>query len=146
VLVKSLAVITISLSLGLFPSKVSADTRIPLSATGGVRSDYNDPSNAIAIFGNMFKQVSGSLSRRDTETHIRTVIFAASTLPTGEIAEWYNPDTGSGARIKVVFTKPVQGGQCRMLFTEVEKRGKVREYTEYACKTIDSQFWTFSAR
>ena len=145
-LVKSLVGITISLSLGLFASPAYSDVRVPPSATGGVRTDYMDPNNIVAIVGNIYKQATGSLTGEDRNTHIRTVIFAASTLATGESAEWFNRETGSGGRIRIVLTKPVQGGQCRLLFTEVEKGGHVREYSEYACKTIDSQFWTFVAR
>jgi surface antigen len=145
-LVKSTMVLMTSLILGLSVSSVYADTRIPLSATAGVRTDYHDPSNSVAIFLNIFKQASGSLSSEDRETHIRTVIFAAQNLPTGEEAAWANPENKTAGKVKIVMTRPTQGGVCRVLFTQVEKSGHVRDYHEVACRTIDSQFWSFSSR
>ena len=134
------------LTLTLSASIANAGTLIPLSATAGVRTDYNEPSNAIAIISNIYKQASGSLSSADQKQHIKTVIFAASNLETGATAEWTNPDNGTAGRVRIVMTKPVQGGYCRMLFTQVEKDNTIRDYTEWACKTIDSKFWTFSER
>ena len=134
------------LTLILSASAAHAVTTIPLSATAGVRTDYSEPNNFIAVLGNIYKQASGSLSNADQKQHIKTVIFAASNLETGSVAEWTNPENGTAGRVKVVMTKPVQGGYCRMLFTQVEKDNTIKDYTEWACKTIDSKFWTFSER
>jgi len=135
-----------SLSLLGFTNYSIADTSVPISATGGVRRDYQDPSNIVGLTVNLYKQFSGSLSRKDQSTHTKAIIIAAATLDNGQIAEWSNPENNTAGRIKVVLTKPVQGGFCRLLYTQVEKNGHVRDYTEYACKTIDSQFWSFSSR
>ena len=124
----------------------SADTRIPPSALGGARGDYTSSSSAFTIASNFFKYVSGSLTGDDRRMHINTIIFAASNLENGQYAEWQNPNTNSAGRVKVVLTEPAQGGFCRLLYTEVEKDDNIREYREYACKTIDSQYWTFYAR
>jgi surface antigen len=134
------------LTLILSASAANAVTTVPLSATAGVRTDYTEPSSMFAILTNVYKQASGSLSSEDQKQHIKTVIFAASTLETGSVAEWTNPANATAGRVKVVMTKPVQGGYCRMLFTQVEKDNVIRDYTEWACKTIDSKFWTFSER
>lgn len=134
------------LSLSGFADTVLADTRIPLSATAGVRTDYVDPNNLFSMSVNLYRQLTGSLSKEDKETHIKTVIFAVSTLDNGQIAEWSNPANGTAGRVKIVLTKPVQGGYCRQIYTLVEKNNDIREYNEFACRTLDSQFWTFSAR
>jgi surface antigen len=118
----------------------------PPSATAGVRDDFLTPSSVFAVAGNLLKQASGSLNREDRITHTKTLIWAASNLENGQMAEWSNPNNGTAGRTKIILTKPVQGGYCRMLSTLVEKEGIVKEYTEFACKTIDSQFWTFSTR
>lgn len=124
----------------------SADTRIPPSADGGAVADYGSSTSIVAIASNFYKQVTGSLNGEDRRLHINTVIYAAGNLDNGDVAEWSNPNSNSAGRIKIAHTLPVQGGFCRLLYTEVEKNDNIREYQEYACKTIDSQFWTFYTR
>jgi len=133
-------------TLILSASAAHAVTTVPLSATAGVRNDYIETSSIFALLTNVYKQASGTLSSEDQKQHIKTVIFAASNLETGSVAEWTNPANATAGRVKVVMTKPVQGGYCRMLFTQVEKDNVIRDYTEWACKTMDSKFWTFSER
>ena len=144
--VKNTMAVTILLILGLFASSAFADPRIPISATAGVRVDYYEPNNVIALIGNVVKQASSTLDKEDQNTHIRTVIFAAANLPTGDEAEWHNPANKTAGRVKIVMTRPAQGGVCRVLFTQVEKSSIVRDYHEVACKTVDSPYWIFSAR
>jgi hypothetical protein len=132
--------------LVLYADSSWSNTTVPISATGGVRTDYIKNDNLLAGSFNLFKYLKWSFSRQDQETHIRTVLFALSTLETGERAQWYNPETKSGARIHIVMTSPVQGGFCRTFFTEIEIDNESRNYTEKGCRTIDSQFWTFSGR
>jgi len=138
--------VMMSLSLLGFADPAEADVRVPPSAVGGARSDYVGPTSAIAVITNLYRQFDGSLPREDRDTHIKTVIFAAAALDNGRVAVWSNPANGTAGRVKVVLTKPVQGGYCRLLYTEVEKSNQIREYSEYACKTIDNQHWTFSLR
>lgn len=141
--VKNLTAITLSSILLLCANSVSASPNEPPSANGGVRTDYNDPNNLVAVVGNIYKQVSGSLAREDRLTHTKTAIYAASALDTGSVIEWSNPKNNTAGKIQIIKTRPVQGGICRLLFTQVEKDGTIRNYTEYACKTMDSRFWTF---
>lgn len=141
--VVNLMVCTMLLTLANF---ASADTRIPPSAEGGAPSDYGSSTSLFSIASNFYKQVTGSLTGEDRKMHINTIIYAASNLDNGDVAEWSNPNSNSAGRIKIALTMPVQGGYCRLLYTEVEKDYKIREYQEYACKTIDSQFWTFYTR
>jgi surface antigen len=138
--------ITVSILLLTASLCASAGTLVPISATAGVRTDYNEANSIITVISNVYKQATGTLSSEDTLTHTKTVIFAANNLETGKAVEWTNPNNGTAGRVQVVMTKPVQGGYCRMLFTQVEKDHTIRDYTEWACKTIDSKFWTFSER
>lgn len=142
--VKNLMVLMMLLMLPILGK--ASDIYTPPSATAGVRTDYVEPSSVVTIASNLYKHLNGSLNGQDQLTHTKTAIFAAAHLENGGIASWYNPDNGTAGRIKVVLTKPVQGGYCRLLFTEVEKGANIRQYSEYACKTIDNQFWTFSTR
>lgn len=144
--VKNLVAFTMLWSLFTLGNTAQADVFTPPSATAGVRDDFLTPNSIFAVAGNLLKQASSSLPREDQITHTKTLIWAASNLQNGQMAEWNNPNNGTAGRTKIVLTKPVQGGYCRMLYTLVEKEGIVKDYTEYACKTIDSQFWTFSTR
>ena len=144
--VKNLVASMMLWTLATLGSTAYANVFTPPSATAGVREDFLTPSSVFAVASNLIKQASGSLSWEDQIMHTKTLIWAASNLQNGQMAEWSNPNTGSAGRTKIVMTKPVQGGYCRMLYTLVEKDGNIRDFTEYACKTIDSQFWTFSTR
>ena len=125
---KKIVVSTLLLSLVAFAGNVQArNIDVPLSARGGE---------------GMFNVFAG-LYGDDYRTHVRTVVMAASSLDTGTAAEWVNESSGNAGKVRVVRTMPVQGGFCRLLFTQVEKGSKIYEYSEYACKTMDSQTWTF---
>lgn len=125
----------------------SADTRVPISATGGVRDyDHSNPTSVIESLFFIVKFLGHGLSYEDRETHTNAMIYAAHVLENGEVAEWYNSVNDTGARIRVLSTRPVQGGFCREMVTEVIIKGSARHYSERACKTIDNRFWTFSGR
>lgn len=143
---KSLFAFVLSSSLSLFANNSLANSNVPLSADGGVRTDYIENSGILAGAFNLIKYMNWSLNGYDRETHIRTVMYALTALETGQQAQWYNPETKSGARIQIVMTSPVQGGFCRTFFTQVEIDHQRRDYTERGCKTLDSQFWSFSVR
>ena len=145
-LAKSLMALMMSSGLALFANDSLANSNIPLSTDGGVRTDYIGNSGVLAGALNFIKYMNWSLNDHDRETHIRTVMYALTALETGQQAQWYNPETKSGARIQIVMTSPVQGGFCRTFFTQVEIDHQRRDYTERGCKTIDSQFWSFSVR
>ena len=121
-----------------------ADIFTPLSTTNGVRQDYNDNANVVAVAINLYKVVAGTLSGSDQETHTMTVIHAMQNLDNGEMTEWHNPAKDTSGRVQVVMTYPAQGGYCRKFFTEVRIKNTVREYTETGCKTMDSPYWNFS--
>jgi surface antigen len=125
-------------------STAHADVNIPLSATNGVRQDYQGNTSVVAVVVNMFKAVEGSLSHEDKQTHIMTVIHALQNSDNGEVSEWYNPSTDSAGRVSIVMTYPVQGGVCRRFFTEVRIKHRIREFSEQGCHTMDSRYWSFS--
>lgn len=143
-LAKSFQVITKFLILASIASTAYADTTVPLSATNGVRQDYQPNGSIIAIGVNLFKVFSGSLNAEDKQTHTMTVLNAMQNLDNGEIAEWFNPANDTAGRVRIVMTYPVQGGICRRFFTEVRIKNHIRDYEEQGCKTMDSRFWSFS--
>lgn len=143
-LVKSFLVSVKFLILISIASPALANVNIPLSATNGVRQDYQANTSFISLGVNLFKVFSGSLGFEDKQTHIMTVMHAMQNLDNDEIAEWYSAQNDTAGRVRVVMTYPVQGGVCRRFFTEVRIKNHIRDYTEVGCKTIDSQYWSFS--
>jgi hypothetical protein len=144
---KNITVAIVLLSLLGFSNHTAADTRIPLSATGGLRDhSTNRFTSVLEGMVYMLNSFNHSLNYVDQQTHTKAMIFAAENLDNGEITEWDNPSNGTAGKIRVMLTRPVQGGVCRLMFVQVEMRNNIRDYSEYACKTIDSQFWTFSLR
>jgi surface antigen len=119
---------------------------IPLSASNGVRTDYQPDTGVVSVVANIFKSFESTLSLDDKQTHIMTVMYAMQNLDNGETAVWYNQRAQTAGRVKVILTYPAQGGNCRRTFTEVRVGKEVREWEEVGCKTIDSQFWTFTGR
>lgn len=145
--VKNSAAALMLLSLLGFANTAQANTTVPPSATGGVRGDITQHMTSI-FEGISFvvNRMKYTLNPADQQTHIKAVIFAAQSLDNGEMTEWSNPANNTAAMIKIIMTKPVQGGYCRLLFTQVEIGQNIREYQEYACKTMDSEYWTFYSR
>jgi surface antigen len=123
---------------------IAGPANIPISATGGVRMNYNAPGSIIDFVVNTSRSISGRLSSEDTETHIETVLFAMNNVENGELVQWHNTKDKVSGRIKVILTMPVSGGYCRQFFTEINKNGSIKEYNEIGCRTIDSRFWTFT--
>ena len=102
-LAKSFQVITKCLILASIASSALA-TEVPLSATNGVRQDYQPNGSIVAMGVNLFKVFSGSLNAEDKQTHTMTVLHAMQNLDNGEIAEWYNPANDTAGRVRVVMT------------------------------------------
>jgi len=143
-LAKSFQALVKFLILVSIASTAHADVNVPLSATNGVRQDYQSNTSVLAIVFNMFKAVDGALSYEDKQTHIMTIIHALQNSDNGEVSEWHNPSTDSSGRVSIVMTYPVQGGVCRRFFTEIRIKQRVREFNEQGCHTMDSRYWSFS--
>ena len=139
-------ILSIFLVLTFCQTSVAGDIREPLSATGGVRNDYDSPTSSIAIILNFGKMMRGSLNKEDRARHTGAVIYALENAEDGQVVEWYNSNEETLGKIKPIMTWSVQGGICRKLITLVQKEGIAREYEEVGCHTIDSQFWSFSRR
>jgi surface antigen len=134
------------LTLLICQTSQASDLTVPLSATGGVRNDYDSPNSSFVLFSNLIKSWDGALSGTDKKRHTNAVILTLESVPDGEVMEWYNNTETTWGKIKPVLSWHVQGGVCRKLVTLIHKQGREREYEEVGCRTIDSQFWTFARR
>lgn len=122
------------------------DLRTPLSATGGVRNDYESPTSGVVVIANLFKAWSGSLSAEDKKRHTGAVLFALNNTLDGQVTEWYNNNELTMGKIKPIMSWHVQGGVCRKLITLIQRGDQVREYEEVGCYTLDNPQWTFARR
>lgn len=146
-LAKSFQALTKCLILASIASSALAyDVFTPLSASNGVRTDYQADTGVVSIMANFAKAIDSKLSSEDQQTHIMTMMFAMENTENGDTSVWYNRRTDTAGKIKVVVTHPVQGGYCRRAFTQVRIGKHVRDYEEVGCKTMDSRFWTFHSR
>ena len=73
----------------------------------------------------------------------QAVFFALDNLSEGEIIRWHNDDSDSWGRIKVVSSYPQGSGYCRVIFTQISKKGKIRDFKETACKDVAYDGWLF---
>jgi surface antigen len=124
----------------------AGDLRVPLSATGGVRNDFESPNSGFTVIANLIKSWDGALSKPDRAKHTGAVIFALENAEDGQIVEWYSPNEETSGKIKPLMTWMVQGGHCRKLVSLIVKGDRAREYEEVGCRTMDTEFWTFSRR
>jgi len=146
-LAKSFQVLTKFLILiSLASPAVARDIFTPISATNGIRQDYQANTGFIDLAVNLGKFLSSQLDREDQQTHTMAVLFAMENADNGETTVWYNNRNDTAGRIRVILTQPVQGGYCRRFVTEVRMGKTVREYNEQGCRTIDSRFWNFNGR
>ena len=143
-LAKSFQALVKFLILASIASPAWANVTVPLSATNGVRQDYQSNTSIVAVGVNLFNVFSGSLSAEDKETHIMAVVHAMENSDNGEVSEWFNPANDTAGRVRVVMTYPVQGGVCRKFFTQVRIKNHIRDFNEQGCRTMDSPYWMFS--
>ena len=45
--------------------------------------------------------------------------------------------------VKIVASYPHGSGYCRVVFTQIQKKGKARDFKETACKDVAYQGWQF---
>jgi len=119
-------------------------TNEPISALGGVRSDYDQTGSPLGIIFNFAKYAKYSLNKQDRQKHIETMIFALENLDNGEVVEWHNVQDDTHGRIKMIYGYDISGGYCRKMFTEVRIKDRYRDYEEQGCRTVSSNYWNFS--
>ena len=45
--------------------------------------------------------------------------------------------------VKIVASYPHGSGYCRVVFTQIQKKGKARDFKETACKDVSYRGWQF---
>jgi len=113
------------------------------SAYLSTEDNYNSGLHAVTLGGNFLKYKFFSLSKKDKKKQQQAVFYALDNLPEGEIIQWHNDDNNSWGRIKIVSSYPHGSGYCRVIFSQISKKGKIRDFKETACKDVAYDGWLF---
>ena len=105
--------------------------------------NYSSGTHAVTLASNFLKYKFFSLSKEDKKKQQQAIFYALDNLPEGEIIRWHNDDSNSWGRIKVVSSYPHGSGYCRIIFSQISKKGKIRDFKETACKDVAYDGWLF---
>lgn len=114
-----------------------------VSSQKSVSHNYTHAGTGVEVWYNFVRNNMGKLSEKDTVKQDKAVFFALNNLPEGEIVAWHNQDSDTHGFVKIVASYPHGSGYCRVVFTQIQKKGKARDFKETACRDIAYQGWQF---
>ena len=146
--VKNLMVVgklfTILISLLLISCGTTTDNKYnSKSAYLSAEDNYHSGAHAVTLASNFLKYKFFSLSKEDKKKQQQAIFYALDNLPEGEIIRWHNEDNNSWGRVKIVSSYPQGSGYCRIIFSQISKKGKIRDFKETACKDVAYDGWLF---
>ena len=146
--VKNLTVVgklfTILISLLLISCGSTTDNKYnSKSAYLSTEDNYYSGAHPVTLASNFFKYKFFSLSTEDKKRQQQAVFYALDNLHEGEIIRWHNDDKNTFGKIKVVSSYPQGSGYCRVIFSQISKKGKIRDFKETACKDTSYDGWLF---
>ena len=68
------------------------------------------------------------MREEDKKKQQQAIFYALDNLPEGEIIRWHNEDNNSWGRVKIVSSYPQGSGYCRIIFSQISKKGKIRDF------------------
>ena len=92
---------------------------------------------------NSIKSKHFSLTKQDQIKQMQAVFFALDNAEEGQVVSWVNGKNDTFGLVKVVSSYPHGSGYCRVIFTQISKKGKVRDFSETACKDVAYEGWQF---
>ena len=135
---------TILISLLLISCGTTTDNKFNSKSTYlSAEDNSNSAGHAVILASNFLKYKFFSLSKEDQKKQQQAVFYALDSLPESEIIRWHNEDNNSWGRVKIVSSYPHGSGYCRIIFSQISKKGKIRDFKETACKDISYQGWLF---
>lgn len=120
------------------------DTYISQSVKSSANNSYQPNKSYINVVTNLFRWEMYKLPKEDQLRQEQAVFFALDNSEEGEVIEWYGENDSSG-KVSVVMSYPQGGGYCRVLFSQINYKQKVRDFKETACRN-GSTNWTFLRR
>lgn len=114
-----------------------------LSTHKSVSHNYTHAGTSVEIWYNFVRNNMGKLSKEDMKKQDQAVFFALNNLEEGKVVAWHNMEKDTHGFVKIVASYPHGSGYCRVVFTQIQKKGKVRDFKETACKDVAYQGWQF---
>ena len=130
-------------SLLLTACGTTATTNKSLSSQNSVSHNYTHAGTSVEIWYNFIRNNMGKLSKQDQKKQAQAVYFALDNLEEGKVVAWHTMKSDTHGFVKVVASYPHGGGYCRVIFTQIKKKDKVRDFKETACRDVAYQGWQF---
>lgn len=118
-------------------------TNVSHSSIGSTNSDYHNATHTLLAGHNYLKYRYYSLPKEDKLKQENAVFFALNNSEVNQITQWHNANTGSNGAVKVVMSYPQGGGVCRVIQSQIQYRGKSKNFTEKACLNYLERRWHF---
>ena len=108
-----------------------------------VEHNFEHAGHAVNLIFNSIKSKKYRLSKEDQIKQMQAVFFALDNTEEGKVVSWINGKNDTFGLVKIVSSYPHGSGYCRVIFTQISKKGKVRDFSETACKDIAYRGWQF---
>ena len=119
-------------SLLLTACGTTANTTKSLSSQKSVSHNYTHAGTGVEVWYNFMRNNMGKLTNEDREKQDQAVYFALDNLEEGKVVAWHNMKSDTHG-----------GGYCRVVFTQIKKKDKIRDFKETACRDVAYQGWQF---
>ena len=130
-------------SLLLTACGTTANTTKSLSSQKSVSHNYTHAGTGVEVWYNFMRNNMGKLTNEDREKQDQAVYFALDNLEEGKVVAWHNMKSDTHGFVKVVASYPHGGGYCIVVFTQIKKKDKIRDFKETACRDVAYQGWQF---
>ena len=130
-------------SLLLTACGTTATTNKSLSSQNSVSHNYTHAGTSVEIWYNFIRNNMGKLSKQDQKKQAQAVYFALDNLEEGNVVAWHTMKDDTHGFVKVVASYPHGGGYCRVVFTQIQKKDRARDFKETACKDVAYRGWQF---
>ena len=133
------------LSSSLFITACGTTTSVnkSISTDKSVSHNYTHAGTGVEIFYNMVRHNMGKLTKEDSEKQNKAVFFALDNLEEGKVVAWHNMKQDTHGFVKIVMSYPNGSGYCRVVFTQIKKKNKIRDFKETACRDVAYRGWQF---
>ena len=113
------------------------------SSQKSVSHNYTYAGTGVEVWYNLIRDNMGKLNTEDQHKQDKAVFFALDNLEEGKVVAWHNMKQDTHGFVKIVMSYPHGSGYCRVVFTQIKKKNKVRDFKETACRDIAYQGWQF---
>ena len=101
--------------------------------------------DSVSSTSNLYAKLINELQYRLTDEQKRkqtAAVYGALNSDYGVVFKWY--ERNARGAVKAVHGYPRNNGYCRVIFSQIESNGSVRQFQETACtKRTNSGNWKF---